>query len=367
MPNTDLPLVLQTHCRRYHLLTMTLITLLACIFFLWPFATLSYDRRFVASSPALRAIGPTPGVHLLYQNNLNWTDDIHHHSWLLLPSSYPDHQHAERACGAFAESLLSTQEAKAKANDLLPLLRYHTHIRDLTHQQAIRLSDGFVRVEQGHLGFSKEGPAHRGAPVLCTQSSRSSTAQQSNATDENSVFVTNTATGNRYKGYRNLKSFRFLGIPYSNSPGRWEYAKVNPARGKNFDANTFGAPCIITGDPLSAEDCLFLNIRTPYLPSSEQATTPKLRPVVVFIHGGAFTSGTGGDPLGEGGNLASRGDVVMVTFNYRLSNVGFLVIPGTDVKGNYGFADQTVALHWVRDNIKSESQGGLQQMVLRTH
>ncbi|RYE93330.1 MAG: hypothetical protein EOO77_45635, partial [Oxalobacteraceae bacterium] len=159
----------------------------------------------------------------------------------------------------------------------------------------------------------------------------------------------------RAKGYRNLKSFRFLGIPYSNSPGRWEYAKVNPARGKTFDANTFGAPCIITGDPLSAEDCLFLNIRTPYLPSSEQATTPKLRPVVVFIHGGAFTSGTGGDPLGEGGNLASRGDVVMVTFNYRLSNLGFLVIPGTDVNGNYGFADQTVALHWVRDNIKSES------------
>lgn len=71
-----------------------------------------------------------------------------------------------------------------------------------------------------------------------------------------------------------------------------------------------------------------------------------------WIHGGAFTSGTGSDPTFDGGNLASRGDVVVVTTNYRLGTLGFLALDDGKTKGNYGLADQITALDWVRRNIQ---------------
>src|ERR1700761_1404099 len=72
---------------------------------------------------------------------------------------------------------------------------------------------------------------------------------------------------------------------------------------------------------------------------------------IVWIHGGGFTGGSGADPLSDGGNLASREDLVVVNINYRLSTLGFLAIPGTDIKGNFGIGDQIVALNWTVNNI----------------
>lgn len=71
-----------------------------------------------------------------------------------------------------------------------------------------------------------------------------------------------------------------------------------------------------------------------------------------WIHGGAFTSGTGSDSTFDGGNLASRGDVVVVTTNYRLGTLGFLALNDGVTNGNYGLADQITALEWVRRNIQ---------------
>ncbi len=71
-----------------------------------------------------------------------------------------------------------------------------------------------------------------------------------------------------------------------------------------------------------------------------------------WIHGGAFTGGTANDPTFDGGNIASRGDVVMVAINYRLSTLGFLALDDGVTKGNYGLADQINALDWVRRNIE---------------
>ena len=72
-----------------------------------------------------------------------------------------------------------------------------------------------------------------------------------------------------------------------------------------------------------------------------------------WIHGGAFTSGTANDPTFDGGNIASRGDVVMVAVNYRLSTLGFLALDDGVTNGNYGLADQINALDWVRNNIQN--------------
>lgn len=71
-----------------------------------------------------------------------------------------------------------------------------------------------------------------------------------------------------------------------------------------------------------------------------------------WIHGGAFTGGTGSDPTFDGGSLASRGDVVVVTINYRLTTLGFLALKDGVTNGNFGIADQITALDWVIENIR---------------
>lgn len=96
---------------------------------------------------------------------------------------------------------------------------------------------------------------------------------------------------------------------------------------------------------------MFLNIWTTYLPKHE-GLNKNLKPVILWIHGGAFTGGTGSDPTFDGSNLASRGDVVVVTINYRLGTLGFLALNDGLTNGNYGLADQITALDWVRRNVQ---------------
>lgn len=100
------------------------------------------------------------------------------------------------------------------------------------------------------------------------------------------------------------------------------------------------------------EDCLYLNVWSP-------AESPEERlPVMVWIHGGAFKSGSGSLPIYDGRHLAEKG-VVLVTINYRLGALGFLAHrllskeSPHGVSGNYGLLDQIAALEWVRDNIAS--------------
>ncbi len=97
------------------------------------------------------------------------------------------------------------------------------------------------------------------------------------------------------------------------------------------------------------EDCLFLNVWTPVCDA-------KRRPVMVFIHGGGFTIGAGSQDMYDGEVLAQRGDVVVVTFNYRLGVFGFgffgdLLDSSLGATSNNGLRDQIAALTWVRDNI----------------
>jgi len=92
-----------------------------------------------------------------------------------------------------------------------------------------------------------------------------------------------------------------------------------------------------------SEDCLTLNIWTP-------APDGKKRPVMVWIHGGAYSSGAGSLAWYSGERFAANGDVVFVSINYRLGILGFLCLPGVS-SGNLGLLDQVAALRFVRDNI----------------
>ncbi|KKK13553.1 hypothetical protein ARAM_001721 [Aspergillus rambellii] len=177
-------------------------------------------------------------------------------------------------------------------------------------------------------------------PVLCTQS-----APYSNETfsDTSSDFqVTIYSNKEHITGYRDRHAFRFLGIRYADEPERWTYSKLYQGSGSSVSALQFGNSCL-QGPTTGAEDCLFLNIWTPYLPNQRGRSNlgSSLRPVLFWIHGGAFMSGKGSDPYTDGSNLASRGDVVVVAINYRLGSLGFLALHDGQTNGNFGLATKS--------------------------
>src|SRR5690606_22148866 len=106
--------------------------------------------------------------------------------------------------------------------------------------------------------------------------------------------------------------------------------------------------------PLMSEDCLFLNVWTPALEDGGK------RPVMVWFHGGGFSSGNGSSNAYDGVRLARRGDVVVVTVNHRLNAFGHLYLADYGERfadsGNAGALDMVLALEWVRDN--AEAFGG---------
>ncbi len=157
----------------------------------------------------------------------------------------------------------------------------------------------------------------------------------------------------------------FRGIPFAQPPvGDLRFRPPQPLEPWSGvrDATAFG-PCPHQADmsgsllerlltleyPRQDEDCLTLNIWTP-------AADGRRRPVLVWIHGGAFVSGTGSLAMYDGTSLADNGDVVVVTINYRLGAFGFLRLdslcgPEFDATGNQGLLDQVAALEWVKSEI----------------
>lgn len=152
----------------------------------------------------------------------------------------------------------------------------------------------------------------------------------------------------------NVKTFK--GVPYAKPPIgklRFEPPVEKDSWDEVFDATKYGNCCFqgysILQEYLGKlenenEDCLNLNIWTP-------DTDNEKRPVLFFIHGGAFFFGGGTDPVYDGSTLVNRGNVVVVTINYRLGSFGFLYLPN-DLPVNVGLLDQVMALKWVSDNIE---------------
>jgi para-nitrobenzyl esterase len=150
----------------------------------------------------------------------------------------------------------------------------------------------------------------------------------------------------------------FAGIPFAapvTGPRRWAPPAVHPGWSGVLDAQRFGRAAPQrpgtgpTATPLAwDEDCLTLNVTTPAIDDAR-------RPVLVWIHGGAFVTGKGGIPWYDGSAFATRGDIVTVTINYRLGALGFTHLAALDPSlasaGLLGSLDQIAALEWVRANI----------------
>ncbi|MEU5192345.1 carboxylesterase family protein [Streptomyces klenkii] len=143
----------------------------------------------------------------------------------------------------------------------------------------------------------------------------------------------------------------YEGIPYAAPPtGPLRWRAPQPARPWEGvrDAGAPGPACLQLpvfgpGPVTGSEDCLYLNVTTP-----SGRARGRGRPVMVWVHGGGFTGGSGSD-YGTG-RMAARGDAVVVTLNYRLGALGFFGHPELGDAPAFGLADQQAALRWVQAN-----------------
>jgi para-nitrobenzyl esterase len=180
-----------------------------------------------------------------------------------------------------------------------------------------------------------------------------------------SKVVVNTRSG-KIEGIQENRQYAFVGIPYAAPPvGDLRWLPPHPVkpwqgvrRAKKFGtiapqnplAGAEMMPALIVNEPQN-EDCLFLNIWTSSVDNAR-------RPVMVWIHGGAFIIGSGSQTMYRRNTLVPRGDIVLVSINYRLGAFGFMnlkevtggKIPAT---GCEGLLDQIAAIEWVRDNIEN--------------
>jgi len=161
-------------------------------------------------------------------------------------------------------------------------------------------------------------------------------------------------------GEQRRRHVAFRGIPFAKPPvGKRRFTPPEPLEPWSGvrPATEFG-PSALQGTSIArgtvpegpqSEDCLYLNVYTPALDGGK-------RPVLFWIHGGAFIVGSASMPLYDGGRLAERGDVVVVTANYRLGALGYLSLGESGAKwgavANAGLLDQIAALRWVKDNIE---------------
>ncbi|MDG2523986.1 carboxylesterase/lipase family protein [Stenotrophomonas sp. HITSZ_GD] len=158
--------------------------------------------------------------------------------------------------------------------------------------------------------------------------------------------------GGKLRGYRDHGVAVFKGIPYGadTSAHRFAPPRIEPPWQGVREALAYGpASPQPKADETSDEDCLRLNVWTPGLRDGGR------RPILFYIHGGAYNNGSGSSPLYDGTALCRRGDVVVVTVNHRLNAFGYLYLapfggPEFADSGNVGQLDLVQALQWVREH-----------------
>jgi para-nitrobenzyl esterase len=236
---------------------------------------------------------------------------------------------------------------------------------NVSRRDMLRLAAGAVAAATSGVSFAQTGGQR---PAGKKQS-------QADASVPLVTKVINTSNG-RVQGLVNNRIHTFKGIRYGTPPVgplRWMPPQKPEPWKTILDCSDYGAPAMqVAGGTIAApvsdfgmqmgrvfttpselkiqnEDCLFLNVWTP-------GTDNKKRPVMVWIHGGGFAFGSGGQTIYEGEDLARKQDVVVVTMNHRLNLFGYMHLgelmgDGYKSSGTVGMQDLVLMLEWVRDNI----------------
>ena len=302
-------------------------------------------------------LGP---IHVLFQNDLSTNAST---GALLLPNAVTS-ENAATVCEQLGEELFSFDPSLQGGigSDLVDQFNYLRYAGTIGSWDSYWLDDGANNVVAYKANRGSIRPYSQGEKlgVLCTNTAPPATVPRANpfANVQESMFGADkrisVQTGDyTLTGYRDRRSFRFLGVPFGDAPvgpKRFMHA-MRYTGNKALDATAYRNACVQSTTPLGpmpmGEDCLNLNIFTPTLGSCSKK---KLKPVLVAIYGGAFTSGRNALHSYDGGNLASRSDIVVVTINYRLGALGWLA-SGKDLPGNAGLSDQILALKWVKEHI----------------
>ncbi|KAF2437823.1 cholinesterase [Karstenula rhodostoma CBS 690.94] len=312
-----------------------LVGLARCLVFL----SLARDVVPVPSPQSIRS-----DLTILTHNDLYGNSSTRQAATIVL-SARGSRSNAESGCKALQETLWDP--ADHTELDFLRYLEYENASDDIGHYWIRSRSNTGCRAITT-LGKIKAIPCDTKLPALCSQSAPLGSTSSNNT---GPAWQTTVRTGEAtVVGYRDKLAFRFLGLKYASYPARFTYSAYQAPRGQ-VSALAYGPGCIQSSctDASCSEQCLYLNIWTPHLPSNARSSK---KAVMFWIHGGAFMSGFGSDTTFDGGSMASRGDVVVVTINYRLSTLGFLATSQSKSRGNYWLSDMVAALDWVQNHIQ---------------
>ncbi|KEY73083.1 hypothetical protein S7711_06153 [Stachybotrys chartarum IBT 7711] len=311
--------------------------------------------RGVVATYAEQELNNRAGISILSTNNLDQTA-TGGATALLVHEALTYHE-ANLQCDSLSETLW-VYNADNFADGLQSALAHQVYIRDYTPNDLFWVSGGPETC--GCSAIDPDGQVRKvnckdKLPALCTQSAPLSNI---NFEDTSAKFQINQTAGDlTLTGYRDRFAWKFLGVRYAPVTERFEYSE--PFRGASGHAWALehGAPCpqpnngVVRGG--QSEDCLFLSIWTPHLPSTEGPSKLALKPVIFYIHGGGFREGAALNADSDGTNIASRADAVVVSINYRLGALGYIAFNDGIHNGNAALGDQISALTWVSENIAS--------------
>lgn len=303
----------------------------------------------INASPLLqkRAATTSATFKTLYQNDANWATALtsSRQTSYLLSTTNVTNANSAASCTGVNETPISINGTAVNAG-LISQLQYliydRTYVKPyfwINNTQTSQSTNCSALLVSSSNVIVTTAPCRNTYPVLCTNSAPRTT---SSAASNNASYA---ITVNGFTAYRDAFSFRFMQVPFANTPVRFAASTVyTPSSGGVVPGTSSQCP---QGSNAYSEDCLVANIYTPVI--SAGSNPFRLKPIMVWVFGGGFTTGSGQDPTFDGGSLASRGDVIVVTPNYRLGTFGFLSV-NNQASGNYAVSDLITCLQWVQAN-----------------
>ncbi|KAI9288550.1 Carboxylesterase family-domain-containing protein [Umbelopsis sp. AD052] len=300
-----------------------------------------------AQAPSIYSLG---GLDIVVDNQL----DPSHPPQSLIASHKPkSYDQAKAICAALGESLADLSKAANLnlADTKLPAdsTFWIAGTTSGSECPSFRTSSRSGK-SKSHLGKTACGSKQY---ALCTNSAGKTTKAGENGSQHQ--IRTNTNDG-PIIGFRDNLTWKFLGIPYAKPPvDDLRFAAPQPPKKwtEPLQATNFTNTCV-QADGTGSEDCLYLNVYTPTVDKCSRRKS--LLPVMYWVHGGGYTGGSAMTTLYDGSNIASRGDVVVVSINYRLNIFGFAEDTAhydrSELPGNLALRDQIAGLQWVKENVE---------------